>query len=234
MSKHWLIGLVAIGALALVCSSAQANVLTPGTTVAPDAYANLTLAPGSMLIADTGVEPLVPLLGGLTGTFREQVIQESAAANPLGGYTFVYQISDTTVDIGRLSSGGWTNANSPLDVGTATMDTGGATLLGSPGTVNAVSADWTLNKATVGWNFGGASGTIGPGEFSYLLAVRTSNKTVAPVTLSVNDGGAAAAVAGFAPGPVNPSVPEPSTMALAGLGALGLIGYGLRRKSQGA
>jgi LPXTG-motif cell wall-anchored protein len=29
-------------------------------------------------------------------------------------------------------------------------------------------------------------------------------------------------------------IPEPSTMTIAGIGALGLIGYGLRRKALGA
>lgn len=32
--------------------------------------------------------------------------------------------------------------------------------------------------------------------------------------------------------PIPPNVPEPSSMAIAGLGALGLIGYGLRRRSK--
>jgi len=232
MKMNWLTALVAILALALVSSSANANPLVPGTSVAPDAFANLTLGSPSTLIADTGVKSLTTLIGGLTGTFREEVIQESAAANPLLGYTFVYQIMNTGLDVGRLASGGWLNANSPLEVGTQVSDTTGATLLAGAtpaNSINAVTADWTLSKETVGWNFGGASGTINPGEYSFLLVVRTSNKTEANVTITVNDGGGAASVGGFAPGLAN-VVPEPSSLAIAGLGALGLIGYGLRRR----
>jgi hypothetical protein len=230
MRKHWLTAVAAVAALALVSSRASANSLSPGGSVSPDAFANLTLPPGSTLIADTGPETFTGIGGppAIAGIFREEVIQESAAANPKGGYTFVYQLKDTAVDIGRMSSGGWGLATSPVEVGTTASDTGGATLLGSAGTVNAVSADWTLSKETLGWNFTG--GTIPPGGFSYLLVVRTSNTTEAPVTVSIIDGGTAAIVGGFAPGLPLTAVPEPSTMAIAGLGALGMIGYGLRRR----
>jgi hypothetical protein len=230
MREHWLTAVAAVAALALASSNASANTLTPGSTVSPDVFTTVTLAPGSTLIADTGTETFTGVGSpAVAGTFREEVIQESAAANPLGGYTFVYQVHVTAVDVGRFASGGWQLASSPVDVGTQASDTTSATLLGSAGTVNAVSADWTVDKATLGWNFGGSSGTIPPGGFSFLLAVRTSNRTEAPVTVGIIDGGTAALVGGFAPGPANVA-PEPSSLAIAGLGALGLIGYGLRRR----
>lgn len=229
MRKHWLIAVVAVAALALASSNANANNLTPGTSVSPDPFTiNLSTA---TVIADTGVENYTG--GAITGTFREEVLQESPGA----GYTFVYQVHVTAGDLGRLSSGGWTNATSPVDVGTVLATATNTLLSGVTATnqTNASSVDWSTDKSTLGFNFTtGGTGTIPTGNFSELLIVRTTNTSESAVPVFFIDSGTAS-VGGFAPGPVVTASPEPSTMVLAGLGALGFFGYALRRrKASGA
>jgi len=224
MKIHWLTAVLAVAVLALGSSSANASLLTPGSpsnVVPPDP--DLFSLATSTIKADTGVEAFTPTAGGLTGTFREVVVQETAGANILGGLTFVYQFLDSTVDVGRMASNNWTSppANSPVDVG-SNVGTAANSLLGHAGDVNTTTVDWNTN-GTLGFNF---ATTVGPGQYSWLLIIRTSNTQWGGANITLLDGGASASVTGFSPA----AVPEPSTMAIAGLGALGLIGYGIRRR----
>jgi len=69
--------------------------------------------------------------------------------------------------------------------------------------------------------------TVGPATFTLSLAGVTDATTITAVEFSFGTGPDT-----FLDGTESPpGTPEPSTLAIAGLGALGLLGYGLRRRS---
>jgi len=229
MRKYWLTAILAVVSLALVSSSANATNLPPGSTVTPSADTiDLTTA---TVINDTGTQSFSG--SGVTGNFREEVVQEASGGNSLGGYTFVYQISVTSGEISRMSQGAWGSTAISIDAGTA-IGTATNSLLGAAGTQNATDA--TLNTSgVVAFDFTSAGlGQITAPGVSYLLILRT-NTNVDPAQQAELINSSAFNLNGYAPG-VNAQsiVPEPSSLAIAGLGALGMIGYGLRRKAQGA
>ncbi|MGC8641282.1 MAG: PEP-CTERM sorting domain-containing protein [Isosphaeraceae bacterium] len=137
----------------------------------------------------------------------------------------------------NFSSGAFASVNgSEWDFGgggpitiTATSPFGGGALLsgtitnaqvtGSGGTYHvAIAAFFNTISSGVASYFGvptsGWSGNLS-------ISFNTSNAVTAPGTFTSSS---------VRSGDVTTSVPEPSTMAIAGLGALGLIGYGLRRR----
>jgi hypothetical protein len=73
-----------------------------------------------------------------------------------------------------------------------------------------------------------SSGTISAADFNYLSTGGSPTSYYAAVHVQNTPGGSAW-VGGTQPPPLTPGAPEPSTMAIAGLGALGFLGYGLRR-----
>jgi len=185
--------------------------------------------PGSFLYDTGAVSYSGP--NGFKILEREVVFQESLAANPLGGLTFVYQVeyTGTGKDLSRLASDSYDNAISPMSVGSA-AGTASNSLLGAAGTKDVTAWDWSADKTTFGMTF---TPTLQPaGTYSYLMIVRTSNTQAVAATVSGIDGGTGnLSIAGYAPsGPNINSVPEPSSLAIAGLGALGMIGYGVRRR----
>jgi len=93
------------------------------------------------------------------------------------------------------------------------------------------SADVSSDGSTVGWTLTpGTTGGLAAGQESYVLIVKTNATLWTSGSTFAIDGGILQ-FNSFAPA----AVPEPSTMAIAGLGALGMIGYGLRRrKAMGA
>jgi len=142
------------------------------------------------------------------------------AGNPFGAgdVTLVYQVTLT---------GGVTATGAPQVIERVTTSSFDSFLLDagyhvqSVGQVIPGSADRTLSGAIVAFD----SMTIPIGSTSALLIVNTNATNFTSGTLTVQDG-LTANLKGFSP----TVAPEPSTMALAGLGALGLIGYGLRRR----
>jgi len=104
-------------------------------------------------------------------------------------------------------------SNSPFDTGGFVTNTyGPQTLTTSAGSVNGPNANLTS-----------ASNPFTPTKpFSMTL--------VDPITLGNNTSATLKLDATFTPSNVTSTTPEPSTLAIAGLGALGMIGYGLRRR----
>jgi hypothetical protein len=207
----------ALAALAVMClaSPARATVIGPGGSVTPTPI-DETLA--GTVIANTGAVPFA--FANDTGTVREVVIRQ--ADNTLA---FAYQVNLTGVigsgDIGRVSGGsfaGWTTNVAQSATGLALVPGTGFTL----GTEASISATRSGGVGdTVSFNFN--SGVFLAPMTSFVVYVRTNAKSYRAGTIGVIDSGGQT-VNGFAPGP------EPSSMVLAGLGAIGLVGYGIRRR----
>jgi PEP-CTERM motif-containing protein len=204
--------------------SAQATPLPPGTTVIPDVIAFT----GAEVILASVSRPIASSVGDYTGTLVAAVINEGAA-NPLGGLTFVYQVSNdllSAVGLSRESNtrfGGFlTNVHFALN---------GSFLAGFvDGTVTPNTADRTSNGNVVGFNFvPPEDNKIDPGETSVVLVIRTDAPDYEPGFSSVINGGVDT-VDTFQPAVI---APEPASLLLFASGLLGLGAMTRRRRRQG-
>jgi hypothetical protein len=216
--------------LALLSSPAHATPVAPGQTVTPTAAANpLT---GTTILASSVNQPYSASLNGnsIAGTASAWVVT-GYSGNPFGTQfdTFVYQVTFTsgTNAVGtspileRVTGGGYDTVFST----DATYS-----LTTSPtGQVAPTTADRSTNGNVMGFNFIPPGSPIPLGGASALLIVNTNATNFHVDTMSIQDGISANANA-FGPSPAVSPVPEPSTLALTGLGTLGFVAYGLRRR----
>jgi hypothetical protein len=202
--------------------SAEATPLPPNTTVIPDVIA---FTGGEAILASVS-QPLASSVGDFTGTLVAAVINEGAA-NPLGGLTFVYQVSNdlaSAVGLSRESNtqfGGFlTNVHFALN---------GSFLAGFvDGTVIPNTADRSGNGNVVGFNFvPPEDNKIEPGETSVVLVIRTNAPDYEPGNSSVINGGVDT-VDTFQP--AVGVAPEPASLLLFGCGLLGLGAMARRRR----
>jgi len=158
-------------------------------------------------------------VGGLSISIFEQVILDSGT----GHLDFVYTVTNlaastnaverfTVSNFGTGATG--TNPNQ-VDAGYVSNTNVKPDTVDRPG---GSSGD------VIGWNFSTGGGIL-HGQSSDVLVVKTNADAFTAGFTSTIDG-QAVNLAGYQP----TVVPEPSTMAIAGLGALGMIGYGLRRR----
>jgi hypothetical protein len=205
MSKSKLLGGVALLALA---TQALAVPILPGMS------ANAVSEPdpiGGAIIAGPLVTPLVS--GAFTGTLRSTVI--AGAVNPLGGLTFVYEISN--------------GPNSPDPINRITVDSYNGFLTDMSyqpvvGNVAPTLMDRSGSGDVVGYSFVPPPlgiGSLVPGTSSMLLVVQTNAPDFRTALASVIDGGVAS---GASYGPV----PEPATSLL--LLLAGSVVLGFRRR----
>jgi hypothetical protein len=204
--------------LMVTVAPVQATLLAPGGTVASAAV----LGPLGALLADTGLETFSFGSPVSTGTVREVVVAD--ANNPFGAgrLSFVYQVRDTTGDVGRITGSSY--AGFLTDVGTDTP----IVPFFTSGIAMPITIDRTAGVgAVVGFNFmpfitpdGGSSDT------SVELIIRTDATMFAPGSIGVIDGGATT-LPGFAP---STTTPEPASIVLFGLGVAGICGYGWKRR----
>jgi hypothetical protein len=189
-------------------TQARATVLPVGTTVIPDAVSNPIGAPGNTTLATMSGSFNAANID--FGTYSSTVVRESS-----GTLDFVYQFANSPnslTALERMSMFNYTGLN--VDV----------SYVAGSGDRQPVSVDRTTGGAVVAFNFPSA-GALQTGASSDLLIVRTNATTFDTGTVTFQDG-AATTVAGFEP----LSVPEPSTLALSGIGGLCLLGTAWRRR----
>jgi hypothetical protein len=222
MRKFTLIALVAIFAAALAASPAHATLLGPGaaTTIADPLFGPFAYAGGT--VEASHVNEAATFSSGISGTLTTEAIKEAG-----GTYDFLYQItaaSSNTTAIHRVTVTDFTSYATNVQYGTA----------GPPfSAVTApvmFSADRSADGSTVGWSFTSASsGGVGAGLESYVLIIKTNATNYTTGSTFAIDGGIMT-FPSFAPSGSMFSVPEPSSLVLGGIGALGMIGFGLRRR----
>jgi hypothetical protein len=227
MKKTLLVAFAAILATTIAISPARATVLAPGGSVtAPDASFGPVVYPSTYTVVASSVNQVGTPGGGssITATLTTEVLRETG-----GTLDFLYQVENTTAaggdDLHRVTTihfKGWTT-----DVQFATTSPGYSFV--APGTTMMTSADRSANGATIGWQISpeGSAAGVEPGKWSNILIIKTNATSFTTGSTFAIDGGNVS-FNSFQPGP------EPSSMAIAGLGALGLIGYGIRRRRMGA
>ena len=213
---------IALISMMATAPSAHANPLPPSFDVSPDTLSSLvglsfvTQTSGSATATD-------PMGTPVSYSFTEWVY--STASGTLDffyqfrntGGTGAHSLTDATVsgfggfiiDVGNLAAGLETSL-SPMGI------TGGT---------DSASVTRSFAGDSVDFSFGGDP--ITPGQSSAVLFVAT-NASAYDTLGNVHAGNDA--VSPSAPSDEPAVVPEPSTLAIAGLGALGMIGYGLRRR----
>jgi hypothetical protein len=194
--------LCSLALFTLLIATAQAVPLAPGGTVLPAFPADWA----GPVLGDTGLMPFSFGSPLSSGTVREAVIADSMNPFGAGDLTFVYQVTDITGDVARLSGSDYTGWLT--DVG---VSPGHAPFVA--GAVSPATISRTADGSVVGFNF---SPTL-VGATSLQLLIRTNATTFGSGSIGVIDGGGLTLV-GFAP------APEP---AYAGLLLGGLFGLGL-------
>ena len=194
---------------AILPASASAGLLSVGDTLYP---APVTSSPVS---GELEIEQEVPFTTAVySGTLTTKVYSGDPA-NPLGGYTFVYQVTNNASSINviqRLT----VNDFASCDVDASYQLPGLA-----PAFIDRNTAD------TIGFSFLKAPiglGGLTPGTTTALLVLHTNSTRYTPTQAAIIDG-AVASVPSFAPG----AVPEPGTMIALGIGAAALL---RRRRKQ--
>jgi hypothetical protein len=259
MKRHCLTAIAAVWVLALVSSSAKADLLT---AFAGNTQPMITSPSGSVTQGFINFAVYNTVGGTLADPFNSGISAAALAAFGGGavGSSFLYVFQDVNVhppstDIasGSVNVNPLTVTGSGLLAGlTYTQVGGAATFLGpaaavagnfSPEVTGATAAQAkaiagavqspsavTLGSSSLVATFATTLGGTGPLPLSSLWGY-TSNIGPATNFGSVQDGGIAANGTIPANIAVIQSVPEPSSLAICVVGALGMIGYGLRRRN---
>lgn len=197
---------------ATATSAFAAGNLTPGTTIVPTDVGSV-VNPAQFVAVDleafaSPADAKNPYSGTL-GSF----VEDEGAANPLGGLTFLYGITNdptSTVPLASLAVNGF-----------AGFDTSAYYDSQDGGAVSPNSAHRTLDGDTIKFFFLDANGNeaIMPGDVTFLTVVRTNAHDYVPILDGIRDGVETNAFS-FGPAPV----PEASTTVSFGL--LLMLGLG--------
>jgi len=231
MKRFLFVSLAWVGVMAATPVAHATLLGPPGPNSSSTIDTTASLA-GLTLVDTFAPTPLAlsPPGGGVTqrifGTYQEWVYRDAA-----GNLTFVEQVNlaSNSTHVERVTASdytGFTTNVSYLDPTATPPPTGvmGGVMPSNPGGSVIDRAD-----GTVGFDFIGTPITAGSSSAVLIIATNATSYDRLG-TLSVIDGTTSSNLT-FEP---TTATPEPSTLALAGLGAMGLIGYGLRRKDQGA
>ena len=198
-----LIGLFVLG----FTSTAKAVTLNPGT-------APLLTTPGTApsLVGFQATTGLITFSNNLySGTFQEDVYQNAT------GMLFVYSFSNDAStqlkdSLSRLTAIDFTGFNTSADA----YDSGG---LHFPHYV-----DRSSSGSTIGFQFrSDTDGGVAPGESSAVLWIQTDAQYYTPGEVTLQNGHVET-LRGF-----GPTIPEPSSLMLLGMGILGLFGLGRKK-----
>jgi len=231
MSQKWAMVLAVLASLAITAAPARASILLVGANnQAPDAFATNPVTDGTTNVLAT--QTLSGSSSTLDVTITEWVLQVKTTKE----LDFVYQVTNnaaSTDAVGRVTVSNF-GTGAPGTTGPWLIDAGYVVGTGtnSPPSQPAPDTQDRLNGNhgnVVGWNFTDLGVT--PTNLSSVLVIETS-------AMSYNAFGAVAVIDGSTvdfPAYQPVMVPEPLSVTLAGMGALGMIGYGLRRrKAMGA
>ncbi len=212
--KHvggWRILGVAFLVVAVLAFGSVANATTfnlpPGATVSPTSS---TVPVSATLLASS---PAVAFSSGLYSGTLSSAVYKNDPDNALGGLTFTYQISNLAASVDPIER--------------LTINSFGATSVDAfyVAATGLVPTLFDRSTGTVGASFIAAPvgpGKLSPGITSALLVLHTDATDFTATTASVIDG-TVSSVASFAP--FSASVPEPSTIALLAIGAIGVPIY---------
>jgi hypothetical protein len=217
----------------IVVSIFDAGVLTnvfndPGNDDGP--FATGTFSTGSYKLDIDVTRTDYP--GGVPSEISTQVqIGDVTSSHPEDLKVQVQILDDATLTMNKL----W---NVPLAKSVTVTSSSELTAAGdTSGQVTTVTYfNSTTSSATTGLKGTPVTGTLADGQTGHSQVVANPNltftlsQTVLLHGLVIPSGGSTAPSYGGTSVVIAHGVPEPSTMALAGLGALGLIGYGLRRR----
>jgi len=226
MKRFLFVSLAFIGMMA-TAPSAHAVLLGPGDgSPVPDPFVAET---GVLIATDAGA---LNNGAGINATYQEWVYREGT-----GFLNFIYQVSVISgsaleqVAVANFAGFGSAADAAKVDVGiTAVPLVGPPAGLAGGQLPNAGACGNVVTRsgdgAAVNFNFtGGAAFEVSPGQHTVLLTVQTNATFIGSGTITVQDG-----TSSFHANLGPTIVPEPSTMVMASLGTLGLIGYGLRRR----
>jgi len=221
--RNWIIALAGVWGMLGVSSQVGATPLFAGGSTPPDGLPET----GTILMSPGPVTTFQAIATNkITGSFQETVFTE-AAGSVFGAGTldFVYQVTITKGDIGRLTADNF--GPYLTDVSIFPTATGFAV-----GTIPPLTADRTSDGDVVGFNFAKPPLTVppAPAYTTFVMIIRTNATTYAMNDGNVIDGSVFAANPAFGPagGPHAPT-PEPSTLVLLGGLAFGLGGMQIRR-----
>ncbi len=198
--------LLVIAAIVSGSSLSFGSILTPGN----DVVAVSSAAPVGVPLFTTGTLPYATSPPFISGTYSGSVYQETLAANPLGGLTFVYIVSEAPTSIDTLehvvvsnfagfqTDVSYNGATAPTDINRKAFGAG-----------DDVSFNFVPTNVPVG-------GTTGE------LIVRTNAATYALNNLSLINN-STATVTAVGPSPTGGSSPEPASLGLLSLGGVALL-----------
>jgi len=199
----------------LIASPAHAAPLSAGGSVAPSVLGSNPLTTDTIIDHTSGIATQTTAGVTLTVSYDAWV-----GRNGGGTLDFIYQFTNSS------------SSNTSVDSTThAVYDsfTTDVSYYQPGGDINPVLATRTSDGQTVKFFWKnpttGVGADVAPGQTSTIQVISTNAVYYTAGTYSFQDGVTANGV-GFAP----TLVPEPSTMALVGLGALGFVAYGLRRR----
>jgi hypothetical protein len=255
MKRYWLTAVVAVVALTLGSSRAKASLDTAfsGNTQPVTSHPG----GGEKGFIDFAVYTYQGGTADPYGAGISAATLTTAGFHVGAAYLYLFQIVDTDTDVsqstvnwssgavsgqGILTGAGFmgVTASNPTDSNTKATPSNSGNSFTSPA---ATGQTWTITTGQAGLV---SPTSLTPGTFSLQASFNTNlsaahgqvsslwgyTSAQAPSLTSGSMQDMGTSGNGTVPGniPSIASVPEPSTLALAGLGALGLIGYGLRRR----